>query len=80
MYEIDKFNSDVKKISENNNDISEKIKELLIILISYLKYLRKNNVIQPKLFNVIILTIKNINNIKEETVEKLKKKYLRQRL
>jgi hypothetical protein len=73
MYEIDKFKSDVKKVSENNNDIIEKIKELLIILISYLKYLKNNNEIQPKLFNIIILTIKNINNIKEEIIEKLKK-------
>jgi|LauGreDrversion4_1035100.scaffolds.fasta_scaffold57217_1 hypothetical protein len=73
MYEIDKFKSDVKKVSENNNDINEKIKEMLLIIILYLRYLKNNNVIQPKLFNIIILTIKNINNIKEEIIEKLKK-------
>ena len=65
MYEIDKFKSDVKKISENNNDIEKKIKEILIILISYLKYLKNNNEIQPKLFNIIILNKKNMKNIKK---------------
>jgi hypothetical protein len=73
MYGIDEFKSDIKNVAYNKNDISEKIKEMLVIIISYLNYLRKNNLIKQKFFNIIILTIKNINNIKKETIENLKK-------
>jgi hypothetical protein len=73
MDEFKKFGADIKNIAYNKNDISEKIKEMLIIIISFLKYLRKNNLIESNIFNNIILTIKKIKNIKKETIENLKK-------